>query len=350
MPLSVAKLSALNVALLQPAYQAFAAQARSRYGWETDPIPFDLIELAIYKGQLQGAMLCDTPASATTEQVVAFCLYKQEAHNALEINVLAWDDAISPKVVLAKLMPALLKQWQALPHWDVVSYAMLGRQAELIDTMTWYGFKPHGQSIVRFNLLDPLSTQVFKNQEKLPELTPDYRFTTWEGHRRVQVANLVYQAFSPKTDALWDPRFRTETGALQVVDFITQSVMGAHLANCTTLLIRKADDAAVGFVFLVQTETIKANIPLIGLLPELAGKGLGNQLMRQLLMNTFSLILQGTLGMTEINATVDTDNWAALKMYRKFGFLEDVNYPHVYLTHQQASRIKPGQWCAVPPA
>jgi ribosomal protein S18 acetylase RimI-like enzyme len=55
--------------------------------------------------------------------------------------------------------------------------------------------------------------------------------------------------------------------------------------------------------------------------------------------------LDGDLGIFEVNATMETDNIAALKMYRRMGFKEDYNYPHVYLTQEALQRVKIGQWC-----
>lgn len=343
--LTVARLSANNLSAIKPLYSQFQRQAADDYGWDTAPVPYDFLELAIHKGLLEGYRLED-PAKG----VVGFCLYKLEDHAAVEINVIYLADGVPPKAALDVLMRRLLKDLLTRPGWDVISFALLGKQGDLIHTITWYGFKPVGQSIVRFNMLDPVCTQVLKNQEQLPPLPAGYRLQHWDDSRAAQVAEVVYQAFHTKSDAAWDPRFRTREGANTVVELIQNNEMGTHLKTCTSLLLREADNQVVGFCFLLQTEVTKGNVPLIGILPQEAGKGFGNQLMRHTLFACIRQILDGRIGMAEINATVDTDNFAALHMYRRFGFIEEVNYPHVFLPRQLAASLQPGNWCAVPPA
>jgi ribosomal protein S18 acetylase RimI-like enzyme len=347
--LKAQRLTADTTELMRASYQRFASMAQTQYRWDTPAIPWEMFEFSVYKGFMEGYLLVDS-SRPSADAVCGFCLYKLEAHQAVEINVIHLDRGTVPKVALDALMKPMIKHLLTREGWDVISYALLGLQEGLVQTLPWYGFKPMGQSIVKFNMLDPISTQVFANQQALAPVSTDYRLVHWDDQYAEATGQAIYEAFHTKSDALWDPRFRTPQGGQTVVRLITENEMGSHLKDCTSLLIRQADEQVVGFCFLVQTDVTVGNIPLIGLLPSVAGQGLGNQLLRHMMHTCIGHILEGRVGMAEINATSDTDNHAAIHMYRRFGFVEDYHYPHAYLSREKASQLVPGQWCAVPPA
>lgn len=346
--LKAQRLTVDNAGPLKASYSRFSARAQTDYRWDTPAIAWDLFEFSLYKGMIEGYMLLDTSRPGK-DPVAGFCLYKLEPHGAVEINAIHLEPGVAPKSALDALMKRLLKDLLARDGWEVISYALLGCQENLVQTLPWYGFRPMGQSIVKFDMLDPICSQVFKKQQALPEIATGFRLMPWEDRWADPVASVIYEAFHTKSDALWDPRFRTVEGGREVVRLIMENEMGTHLKTCTTVLMREADDQPVGFCFLLQTDVTVGNIPLIGLLPEVAGKGLGNHLIRQTMHRCIHQILEGRIGMAEINATLDTDNHAAIQMYRRFGFLETYNYPHAYLSREKAAQLPPGQWCVVPP-
>ena len=100
---------------------------------------------------------------------------------------------------------------------------------------------------------------------------------------------------------------------------------GKFLPNATSVLLYKKKP--VGICFANITAGRIANIPLVGMLKEHCSKGLGEAL----LYNTMKLLTEKSgLSLSELNASTETDNYAALKMYRRLGFKEDYYYTQAY--------------------
>ena len=85
-----------------------------------------------------------------------------------------------------------------------------------------------------------------------------------------------------------------------------------------------------GFCFVNLTTDNIANVPIIGISPEMKYKGLGQLLLTKALEDVIKDVMAGKLPLIEFNATVDTDNLPAINMYRKLGFKESTNYLHAY--------------------
>lgn len=318
-------------------YERFSGKARSDYRWTHDPIPFEAFGQAIATGLLEGYRVDED----ATGEAVALMLYRMEEHRAIEINVIHTEtDAL--KSLLDCLMRTFIVDIRTREGWDVVSYAMPGQQEQLIRMLPWYGFKPVGQAVVGFDLLDAISIQILQQQTpKLPDAS--CRLDTWRPEYAGGVAECIFAAFSGASDARWDPRFRTLRGARRVVGLTTAGLMGAFLPACTMVVLR--DEKPVGFCFLIQDGTISGNIPLIGVHPSEAGRGLGNVLLQACLMRCIEDVVSEKLDILRISATTDTDNIPAIKMYRRMGFREEYNYPHAYLTREKAQVFQPGKWC-----
>ena len=103
-------------------------------------------------------------------------------------------------------------------------------------------------------------------------------------------------------------------------------ILAHFILNPTSVLLK--DDQLEGICF-VNSNGFLANIPLIGLKRVHRGKGYGKYLLRNSLLSLMNFIRQG-LAINAINAAVETDNYPALKMYRRIGFREDFTYPHAY--------------------
>jgi ribosomal protein S18 acetylase RimI-like enzyme len=106
------------------------------------------------------------------------------------------------------------------------------------------------------------------------------------------------------------------------------------------------NNVPVGFCFLLQALPTEANIPLIGVRPSESGKGFGKQLLKHTITSCLRGVMAEKITVVAINATMDTDNIQAIKMYRRMGFKEKYNYGHVYLPRSKAEKMKPGQWCS----
>jgi ribosomal protein S18 acetylase RimI-like enzyme len=330
-------LTAEHADRLRAIYSRFCARAVSEYRWDVPPAEFEQLMNAVGRVGVFGCWVEDT----TLEEPVAFMLYCLEAHKAVEINVI-YSEIDDHKTVLDRLMRQFILDVRELSGWDVVSYPMLGTQEVFIRTITWYGFKPSGQAIVNFDFLDSITLQIFQQQQFEP-LPPGYRLDTWKPEFGGATANNLFEAFKNSADAKWDPRFRTLYGAKTIVSLITGGMMGTHLPDCTAVVLK--NDVPVGFCFIVQTGATTGNIPLIGVHPDEKKRGLGKRLLHFALSNCIRHMVDGKINMLRVNATMNTDNISAIKMYRRLGFKEEYNYPHVYLTREKALAFKPGQWC-----
>jgi len=331
--IEVRSLNKRNITVIQTAYEAFRRQALTEYCWSDEPVDFETLQEAFENGYLKG-LVAEDPAE---DQPLGLMLYVYEQHRAVEVNLIYIPEPTQWKSILDYLMRAFLAEIKNRPGWDCVSYAMLGIQERLVSTIPWYGFVPIGQTIQKFDFVNEICLPILaKQNETLPPLPDGYTMVQWEqsGFKpryKTDVQESIAQAFAKANDARWDPRFRTVEGAGQALYAMQDGGMGVFIPECTSVLIHQESDRAVGFCFLVQTDVTKANIPLIGLRPDHKGKGLGNQLLKNTLMACVKRIIDGQMLLTELTATVDTDNFFALKMYRKLGFQETHNYPHCYL-------------------
>lgn len=337
------RLTPENLEKISGIYEEFRGVAQAQYRWAHEPVPFDQLKQAFSTGFIRGYVVEDT----ARPDPLAFMLCVLEEHRAIEINAFyirqeAGEDEPARKTVTDRVMRAFIADNKDQQGIDVVSFPMLGEQEKLVRVLPWYGFKPVGQAIVKFNIMDSISLQIMK-QQQLPDLPEGYRLDHWRPEYAGGVANAVFEAFEKATDSLWDPRFRTLLGAKKVVGMIDQGMMGAHIPACTSVLLKNNDP--VGFCFLVQASMQEGNIPLIGVKPSEKGKGLGNHLLKHSLEAVVEEILAGRIGMLEVSATHDTDNIAAIKMYRRMGFREEYNYPHGYLTKEKMQTMVVGKWC-----
>lgn len=331
------RITAENVDALAPLYQRFSESAKPDYHWSYDPVDFKPFKKSIAAKILQGYWVEDT----SVDRPVGLMLYRQEDHRALEINVI-YSELEDKKTILDRLIRLFIADIRDTEGWDVVSYAMLGKQEHFIRTICWYGFKPVGQAILNFDFMDTIALQILK-QQKLELPGPEYQIDTWKPEYAGEVSQSVFESFSKSSDAKWDPRFRTLTGTRKVVGALTYGMMGKFLPACTTVALK--DGVPVGFCFLVQDDVTSGNIPLIGVRPSETGKGLGNLLLQACIERCIDDMLAGNNSVLKITTTMDTDNIAAIKMYRRMGFREEYNYPHVYLTREKALAYQPGKWC-----
>ncbi|MBY0449024.1 MAG: GNAT family N-acetyltransferase [Cyanobacteria bacterium] len=311
--------------LLAPMYQDFFSTAKDKYHWDLEPIEFTALCNAIQHQVVRGYWIEDTGE----DEPLGLMLYTLEPHQAIEINLLLIPEERDWKSAIDVLMRRFLVDIQALPGWNTVSFAMLGIQNRFIRTMPWYGFKPIGQTVLKLSVSDPIAVQLFM-QYPLEPLPESYRLSSWEPSYGGDTSLAVHAAFSNASDALWDPRFRTESGCRQVVSMMTSHQMGKFYPEATSLLLK--NDRVVGFCFCVETNAVQGNIPLIGILPEEKGNRYGHHLLKRTVHRSLEDFMAEKNSLMSITATTDTENFPALHMYRHLGFDEGNHYPHVYLT------------------
>jgi hypothetical protein len=338
--LQIAPITSNNIDRLQPAYTQFQQIAQVEYGWPLAAIGFDGLKQIISMGMLQGYLMEDPVAN----RVVGFMLYNIEPFGALEIKVIYIADDQPVKSSLDQLMTVFIRDIQQLDGWETVSYPMLGQgQNRYSPYITWYGFKPVGQSVVKFNMFDGISVEIFKRLQ-LPALPEGYRMVSWDPQYTQGVIDVLTDAFSDSADSLWDPRFRNRAGMEEAFSFVQSGGYGKFWPSCITILLN-ASDQPVGVCLLNIVSPEEANIPLVGILNSERKHKLGRVILAETIRKCIYEVIEGKIITSTISATVATANFAAIKMYRNTAFQEEHWYPHVYQDRDSVLKRKAGQWC-----
>lgn len=319
--LEVNKLSSENVATIKDLYNEFKALSHDYYKIETSPLEYEQFERGIQLGILKGFY------ATFEDEPIAFLFYVIEEHKAIEINILHVTEDFLGEDVEYELIAEFMDEAKETPDWTTISFPMLGGQSKFVPKMTHNGFKLIGQAIVRFTLTDQISPQICAKLQ-LPELPEGYSIDSWKPEYLEGASQVIYDSFHTAPDAKFDPRFRTFEGCKKVVGMIADSTIGDFQPQCTSVLIH--EEKPVGICFGNLTTPDIGNVPLIGLSPDAQGKGMSVHLLKNTIMRFIQDVIEAKLDCLEINATVETDNFPALKMYRKVGFREDYHYPHAY--------------------
>ncbi|OGI02171.1 MAG: hypothetical protein A2Y25_04845 [Candidatus Melainabacteria bacterium GWF2_37_15] len=227
----------------------------------------------------------------------------------------------------AVLLDSLIKMLKDRADCDIISYPMLGIQETGIKEISALGFNFVGQSVVRFDFQDPVSYRVLKLSGDV-ELQ-DNTLSIWDDKYKEQVIELIHLAFKNNKITNFDPRFLSMEGTKIVVEMILANQYGNFLSGQTRLLLN--NDNVEGVCFAALASEDKINVPLIAVRKSIRNKGMGKLLLRSVIGGFVKLISEKGIPLKEINATVDTDNYPAIKMYRRLGFREEYFYPHAYI-------------------
>lgn len=325
---------------IEALYEAFRLVAIEDYGFPQSPITFGELKFAKRSGFIDLYGLYEYPE----DRYVGFMLFNKETYGALEIKAIYLHPDVPVKLALDCLLNRFLEDAKGWDGWDVVSFALLGtRQYEYIHTITWPGFTPVGQAVVRFKL-DDVITQAIVEQIKLPPLPEGYRLIPWDARYEDGVVDVLTEAFAKSVDALWDPRFRTRDGIKESLAFVQSGAYGVFFPQASSILLNP-QNVPVGVCLINVVSNQEANIPLIGLLKSERGKKLGRPLLHHTVMTCLKACQAGHLKLTNISATVATGNLPAIRMYRLLGFQEDHWYPHVFQEREHVMKRRVGQWC-----
>lgn len=299
-------------------YNDFKTRAYSEYKFELEPLEYDDFTASVNANLIKCLILFEDAIPT------AFMVYTTEISEALELNIIhcLGNENLNTKrrLLLDKFMELnaeLLKE-------KVVTYPMLGTQEEFTSEITNYGFKLVGLAVERFYFDNDASKEIFKNYTPLP-LPEGYKITAWEAKYCDEMINVINTAFKDTSDAMFDPRFASKEGCTDILNKILTSVYGKFLPECTSVLLY--NKKPVGICFANITAGRIANIPLIGMSKEHCSKGLGLSLLHTTLKK---LLSKCASSLSEVNASTETDNYPALKMYRRLGFKEDYYYPQAY--------------------
>lgn len=299
-------------------YNDFKTKAYSEYKFELEPLEYEDFVASIKENLIKCIILFEDSIPT------AFMVYTTEISESLELNIIHCLGDENRNTKRKMLMDKFMELNSELLKEKVVTFPMLGSQDEFTPEITNYGFKLVGLAVDRFILGDEASRAIFKKFKPLP-MPEGYKITSWEAKYCDEMVNVINSAFKDTSDALFDPRFASKEGSMDILNKIVTGVYGKFLPDCTSVLL--FNKKPVGICFANITAGKIANIPLIGMGKEHCSKGLGLSLLHATMKR---LLSNHSNGLFEINASTETDNYPALKMYRRLGFKEDYYYPQAF--------------------
>lgn len=307
-------------------YNDFKAKAVNEYKFELEPLPYEEFIDAVEKNYMQCIVLKENDIPT------AFLVYTTSISEAVELNLihcLGTEDEIT-KVKL--LVEKFLEFTETERQNKVVSYPMIGHQSVFTADIARFGFKYIGLAVLRFIMGNASSERILENM-KLSDKPDDYKIVSYDDSYRDDAVRIIHESFKDTQDAIYDTRFLSMEGTTDIINKVVENVYGEFLPDVTSVLLYK--DAPVGFAFANVTGGKIANIPLVAIEKEHRGHGFSEHLLNRAIKNIVDWTKLGKRVFSEINVTTETNNYKALKMYRRIGFREDYCYPQAYLLQKK---------------
>ncbi len=325
------KLSEPQYKIFAGVYSDFRASAADKYKFELDPLSYEEFISAMEKGLIECIVLLENNIPT------AFLAYTTVISEAIELNIIhcLGDEDLAEKrrILLEKFM----EETQELRKEKIVCYPMMGPQGEFVTDITRYGFKFIGLAVLRFLFKDSNCENILKSSI-LSDKDSCYQIVDWSDDYFEDAIKIVHKAFENTSDAVFDPRFKTEEGVRDILGKIIDNTYGEFLPNAVSVLMHSGKPC--GFCFVNITAGKIANIPIFAIDPEYQGKGFSKHLLKKSLTTLLDWTKTGKKELSEINTTTETDNYQALKMYRHVGFKEDYAYAQSYLDVSLAASVK----------
>ncbi len=315
----VEKITKENIKDLEFAYNDFFIRSYNDYGFEILPLEFPDVAHFIESGILNILGLYH-------QNILKSFLIYNIIVDVVEISILhcvGGEDIVGKKSTMIEA----LKKEVSDSESNLISYAMMGVQKDFVAKIAAFGFNFVGQAIVNFKFSNEKSLLIFNKVKDRP--TPEgIEIVNWDFKYAQDLIKLIHDSFENMQDYKFDPRFLTLSGCEDILAKIVENVYGIFLPEKTKILLENG--VPKGFCFVNLTTDNIANVPIIGISPEMKYKGLGQLLLTKALEDVIKDVMAGKLPLIEFNATVDTDNLPAINMYRKLGFKESTNYLHAY--------------------
>ena len=303
-------------------YNDFKEKAVSEYKFELAPLEYDEFIDAIDKEYMNCIVLKEN------EIPTAFLVYTTAISESIELNIihcLGTEDEIT-KIKL--LLEKFLELTNVERTTKVVSYPMLGHQSVFTADLSKYGFKFVGLAVLRFIMGNASSERILENM-KLSEMSEEYKIVGYNDLYREDLIKTIYESFKDTTDALYDTRFKSLDGVKDIINKIVDNVYGEFLPEAASVLLY--GDMPVGYTLCNITGGKIANIPLVAIDKVHRGKGFSEHLLNRSIKTIVDWTKLGKRVFSEVNVTTETNNYKALKLYRRIGFREDYCYPQAYL-------------------
>ena len=303
-------------------YNDFRAKAIEEYKFELDPLEYDEFIDAIEKDYMKCIVLKENDIPT------AFLVYTSSISESLELNMIHCLGTEDEVTKIKYLIDRFLSLTETERASKVVSYPMLGHQSVFTADIAKFGFKFVGLAVLRFMLGNASSERILENM-KLPELLDGYKIVGYQDSYRDDAIKVVHEAFKDTPDALYDTRYKSVEGTTDIINKVVDNIYGDFLPEVTSVLLY--NDLPVGFAFSNVTGGKIANIPLVAIDKNHRGKGFSEHLLNRSIKTVVDWVKLGKKTFSEVNVTTETNNYKALKLYRRIGFREDFCYPQAYL-------------------
>ena len=307
-------------------YNDFKAKAVSEYKFELEPLEYDEFIDAVEKGYLKCIVLKENLIPT------AFLVYTTAISESIELNIIhclgTEDEIAKQKALIEKFLELTEVERQN----KIVSYPMLGHQSVFTADIARYGFKFIGLAVLRFIMGNASSERILENL-KLSDKPEEYKVVNYSDSYKEDAIRVIHESFRDTQDALYDSRYKTMEGTTDIINKVVENVYGDFLPDATSVLLH--NDIPCGFVFANVTGGKIANIPLVAIEKEHRGNGFSALLLSRTIKTLVDWVKIGEKDFTEVNVTTETNNYKALKMYRKIGFREDYCYPQAYLMQKR---------------
>ncbi len=303
-------------------YNDFRSVAANNYMFELEPLEYlDFVD-AIEKEYIKGIVLLENHIPT------AFLIYTSAISESIELNLihcLGNEDLLTKRNLLVE---KFLEVTEKERKEKVVCYPMLGVQSNYTSDIAHYGFKFVGLAVLRFMTSNQTSENILNSVDE-SKMDSNYKIVNWDNMYFEDAVKILHNTFKTASDALFDTRYKSLEGTQDVIDKIIQGIYGEFLPLATSVLL--CNGKPCGFCFTNLTGNTLANIPLFAIDKSHQGKGLAKYLLKNSVSTILNWARNGEKNITEINVSAETNNIAALKMYRHIGFKEDYSYPQSYL-------------------
>ena len=318
----VEKLTKDKALFFKGIYADFITNAVSDYKFELEPLPFDEFIDAIEQNLIKCLVLYEN------DFPTAFLVYTTSISESVELNLihcLGDEDLISKRKLL---LQEFLNRTEAERRKSVVCYPMMGSQGEFTGDIAHFGFRFVGLVVLRF-LFNNEQSNIVYDSLNLSHLGYHLRVAPWHDSYKKDAIKIIHNNFKDTSDALFDTRFKSVQGTEDIINKIVEGVYGDFLSDETSVLLHL--ERPVGFAFANLTTDNIANIPLVAINKDFRGNGYSEHLLSRTVGMIRNSVRAGNAPYREINVTTSTDNYSALKMYRRIGFREDYSYTQAYL-------------------
>ncbi len=304
-------------------YNDFKSKAVNEYKFELEPLEYEEFIDSVQKNYMKCIILKENDIPT------AFLVYTTSISESVELNLIhclgTEDEVTKTKLLIGKFLELTEPDRMS----KVVSYPMLGHQSVYTAEIARFGFKFVGLAVLRFMMGNASSERILENM-KLPEFSEEYKIVDYQDAvYREAAIKLIHESFKDTQDALYDTRYKSLEGTRDIINKVVDNVYGDFLPEISSVLLY--NNVPVGFAFANMTGGKIANIPLVAIDKNHRGKGFSELLLNRSVKMIVDWTKIGKLIFSEVNVTTETNNYKALKLYRRIGFKEDFCYPQAYL-------------------